>query len=96
MTPFEFHHYTSGAELNQREAWELARWQAIVLLSPNLKKGASIKPTDIATFAWEQKRPAKKMDATTYTRVMDEMDELYAAMLAGTAKVTNATKKDLL
>lgn len=41
-------------EAEARESWERVRWQAMVLLSPQLKKGHKLKTSDIAVFPWEK------------------------------------------
>lgn len=44
-----------------RDTWERARWLAAISLQPHAKKGATIKPTDLIKFDWdnEQKQTAK-------------------------------------
>ena len=41
-------------ESQQRDAWERTRWQTALLLNVHTKKGASVRPKDLATFPWEQ------------------------------------------
>ncbi len=45
-------------EQAQRADWERTRWQTALLLNVHTKKGASVKPKDLATFPWEQKKKA--------------------------------------
>ena len=44
-----------------RDTWERARWLAAISLQPHAKKGATIKPTDLIKFDWdnEQKQTTK-------------------------------------
>ena len=41
-------------ESQQRDAWERTRWQTALLLNAHTKKGASVRPKDLATFPWEK------------------------------------------
>jgi len=41
-------------ESQHRDAWERTRWQTALLLNVHTKKGASLKPKDLATFPWEK------------------------------------------
>ena len=42
----------------ERSAWEQTRWLGYVVLQPHLKKGSSMKPTDLIKFPWENKPKA--------------------------------------
>lgn len=46
-------------EREERGAWERSRFVAFALLQPNLKKGTSLKATDLVTFPWEKKKKPK-------------------------------------
>ena len=48
-------------EGKNREEWERIRWQTLVLLSPNLKKGNKMKPKDLIEFPWERKEVKKRL-----------------------------------
>ena len=54
--------YKSYSEKTQRQArqqWEIARWHAAIILSPNAKKGHTITPKDICVFDWERPKAEK-------------------------------------
>ena len=52
-------------EAQHRDDWERTRWQTALLLNVHTKKGASIKPKDLATFPWEKQE--KKIPSTAGT-----------------------------
>jgi hypothetical protein len=37
-------------------SWEQTRWLGAIILQPHMKKGKSIKPTDLVAFPWEKKQ----------------------------------------
>lgn len=43
-------------EIQCRNNWECARFLATAVLQPHARKGKRIKPMDVATFPWEEKR----------------------------------------
>jgi len=46
-------------EQRQRQEWERTRWLATITMQPHVKKGSIKKPTDIATFPWEEEQKKK-------------------------------------
>jgi len=44
------------SEMQERSNWERTRWQTAMLLNVHAKKGAKIKPRDLAVFHWEKKK----------------------------------------
>ncbi len=48
-------------EAKSREDWERIRWQTLVLLTPNMKKGSKMKPKDLIEFPWEKKDTKRKL-----------------------------------
>ncbi|MBK7873914.1 MAG: hypothetical protein IPJ74_26315 [Saprospiraceae bacterium] len=62
--------FIEGARADQtftyRTAWETVRWQTAALLQVHVKKGRSIKPTDLIKFDWEEvKTPSLKPNEKT-------------------------------
>ncbi len=49
---------SQGAAL--REDWERTRWAAMVSMQPHLKKGTTLKPTDLIKFEWDKKKQEAK------------------------------------
>ena len=49
-----------GYEMQERSNWERTRWLAALLLNVHTKKGAKIRPIDLAVFGWEEKEQAAK------------------------------------
>lgn len=45
---------------NDQEDWERIRWLASVGLTPHLKKGVNMKPSDLIKFSWEVKKEKEK------------------------------------
>lgn len=43
-------------QIEQRDKWELARWQCFIMLQPQVKKGTLKKPQDIIKFEWETEK----------------------------------------
>lgn len=43
-------------KIEQRDKWELARWQCYILLQPHTKKGTIKSPIDIIKFEWETEK----------------------------------------
>lgn len=60
MTPDEFTAAVRGfrrkQEWEQQQEWERARWISTISLQPHTQKGHRIKPTDLVTFPWEEKK----------------------------------------
>jgi len=60
MTFSEFGNAMTGfyelEENRQRQHWERTRWAAMITIQPHVKKGSVKKPTDIATFPWEEQK----------------------------------------
>lgn len=59
-TPREFFAKADGWNVAKREAWEQVRWQTYVLVSMQLKKGKTIKPTDLIKFNWDSENKITK------------------------------------
>jgi hypothetical protein len=59
-------------------SWEVARWQSVFILQPHLKKGRTLKPTDLAQFPWEEKHvhalPTAEQVALLRKFVMEEYE----------------------
>jgi hypothetical protein len=64
MTPQAFSYRTDGYwehfDLHQKLEWERVRWLGTIILQPHMKKGRTLKPTDLIKFEWE-KGQSKKM-----------------------------------
>lgn len=43
-------------EMQSRTHWECARFVSVAILQPHAKKGKRVRPEDVATFPWEQKK----------------------------------------
>jgi hypothetical protein len=87
---YEAYREKNDAEL--KHSYNLARWQAFVLLQPHIdtSKGNLKSPEDIFRFEWdklptaeikeltaEQKQLLAKMDNAVFTNEADVFDELY-------------------
>ena len=55
----EGHHAAWNA--GQRQEWERARWHAMVMLQPHMKKGRKLQAQDLALFPWERPAPGVKL-----------------------------------
>ena len=62
MLPREFYNMSDGyskkLEMQYQADWERARWIASVVIAPHTKK--RLKPTELITFPWEQKKATNK------------------------------------
>lgn len=45
--------YRESVNRQGREQWEQVRWLATSIITPHLKKGKRLKPTDLMKFPWE-------------------------------------------
>lgn len=79
--------YHKKVEQKTIESWEQTRWLAAVMMQPHMKKGARIKPTDIAKFPWE-----KNTNKTKQTRKEVEEEIEYTLQLY--QKIHGSKKKD--
>lgn len=48
-------------EQRERMEWERARWLAVRLLMPNVKKGRKLQAQDLGIFPWEKPDPGYKL-----------------------------------
>lgn len=55
-------------EIREQQHWERTRWLATVMLTPHAKKHSHLKPTDIATFPWEEKKKKTAADGEQLLR----------------------------
>jgi hypothetical protein len=82
LTPLEFYHYCKGAQRIGQKAYELARWEASVIIAPHLKKGKALKPTDIVEFSWERTTaPAPSLTPLQIQAISAELDLVYLKMI---------------
>ena len=60
--------------MQERSNWERTRWLAALLLNVHTKKGAKIRPIDLAVFGWEEKEQAAKpqVDGLALLRAMSK------------------------
>lgn len=75
MTLEEFQHAAEGfaerMEMEQRGHWERARWEASISLSPHLKKGRKLVPTDLIQFPWEKPERAEMTPEELRESILD-------------------------
>lgn len=45
-----------GHEIDKRDDWERTRASTFIMVSPNFKKGSTIKPTELMPLPWDQKK----------------------------------------
>ena len=43
-------------EMQSRANWECARFVSVAILQPHARKGKRVRPEDVATFPWEEKK----------------------------------------
>ena len=62
--------------MQERSNWERTRWQTALLLNVHTKKGSSLRPIDLAVFAWEDKEQAAKpqVDGLALLRAMSKKE----------------------
>ena len=53
--------YGEVYEQRERMEWERARWQAVRLLMPNVKKGRKLQAQDLGVFPWEKPEEGIKL-----------------------------------
>jgi hypothetical protein len=56
------HGFNKRTEMEQRMHYDSARLVAQVTAQMGAKKGVRVKPTDIATFPWDEKAKRKSYD----------------------------------
>lgn len=64
----------AGGVLEQSR-WERTRWLAALLLSPNVKKGKTLRPRDLGLFPWEKERLQRKELTDRETEIMRKWDK---------------------
>lgn len=69
-------------QYRQQREWERSRWIATVLLSPNVKKGKTLKPKDLVEFEWEKpkSKPSKQLteeDKKQKAEFLAKLDKLH-------------------
>ena len=79
--------YCKSKELNSREKWELARYNAYFGLLPHQGKGKNLEPTDLGKFEWERKEAGER---PTYTKE----EELFFEKMGNKKNKTRLLKDD--
>lgn len=69
-------------QYRQRREWERSRWIATVLLSPNVKKGKTLKPKDLIEFEWEKpkakpKKQLSEQEKKQHKEFLSKLDKLH-------------------
>lgn len=81
LLPREFflkqHGYNAMIERKERNDWEMIRWQTAYLLQPNMKKGKTIKPTDLIKFPWERKKSKSRAELLEARKEREYYAKLY-------------------
>jgi hypothetical protein len=92
MLPREFflkqHGFNDQVERNERNQWEMIRWQTAYLLQPHMKKGKKMKPTDLIKFPWEEKKSKSRAEILKNRKEM----EYYAKLYGSKVKTSNGEK----
>ena len=52
--------YTQAREENEINVWQVARWLGVLILKPHLKKGKTLKPTDLLELPSDKKLRQKE------------------------------------
>lgn len=71
--------YSEKIEDQERLEWERLRWQTAYLLNVHMKKGKTLKATDLISFPWEKQKKSKTMAE----RLRDKKRAEYIAKLYG-------------
>jgi|TARA_R110000851_G_C12956321_1_gene553820 hypothetical protein len=53
--------FNEKQEANQRDSWEVMRTQTTTMVNLQVDKGKRLKPKDLFTFPWDQKKVVKKL-----------------------------------
>lgn len=53
--------FNEKQEAQQRDSWEVMRTQTTTLVNLQVDKGKRLKPKDLFTFPWDQKKEVKKL-----------------------------------
>jgi hypothetical protein len=67
-------------------SWEQTRWLGAIILQPHMKKGKSIKPTDLIALPWDKKET--KVSDEEQERKRKEREELFKKWDADIKKKT--------
>jgi hypothetical protein len=67
---------SEAIEQEARISWEQTRWLGAIILQPHMKKGKSIKPTDLIAFPWDKKE--KQVSTAEQEVRKQKRDELFA------------------
>jgi hypothetical protein len=78
---------TIGYEYNHRQAWEIARYNATLVMMPHLKKGSKLSPRDLSLLPWELEVSPIEITPEQHAANLEEFDKVYQAILDGSAKL---------
>ena len=53
--------FNEKQEAHQRDSWEVMRTQTTTMVNLQVDKGKRLKPKDLFTFPWDQKKVVKKL-----------------------------------
>tara|TARA_B110000908_G_scaffold15170_1_gene17325 strand:+ start:1970 stop:2185 length:216 start_codon:yes stop_codon:yes gene_type:complete len=53
--------FNEKQEAQQRDSWEVMRTQTTTMVNLQVDKGKRLKPKDLFTFPWDQKKVVKKL-----------------------------------
>lgn len=81
--------YRKAREMDVQAKYEVARYNAMLVLSPNVKKGKSLKVTDLGKFDWElteKERKAMEREPLDEKRFKELQAKLEKGLQEGTIK----------
>jgi hypothetical protein len=77
---------SEAKEQEARISWEQTRWLGAIILQPHMKKGKTIKPSDLIALPWDKKET--KASDEEQERKRKEREELFKKWDADIKKKT--------